>query len=245
VPRRPLPINGAMRFADLALVQGGATTRATLRRWEAAPWRTVRLWVAGSFATACLLLVCVWVLAQRATPDLFTPVAVPGVTSPPDLGHVGFLLMRNSLVLALHALSCLAGFIARSELPAEAERYKGWVRWIHDRAGMLAIAFVTAATLFSLVTQALVLAQGASTISAQLGVSSAVLLLSVLPHALPELTAVFLPLAAWILMSRRGRWDEMLAATLVTTAIAVPVIVAAAFVETYVWPHLLTALLPG
>ena len=66
-----------------------------------------------------------------------------------------------------------------------------------------------------------------------------------LPHALPELTAVFLPLAAWILLSRQGRWDEMLAATLVTTAIAFPVVVLAAVVETYVSPHLLVALLPG
>jgi len=148
-------------------------------------------------------------------------------------------------VLALHALSCLAGYIARSEMPVEAARYRGWVRALHDRAGMLAIAFVSAATLVSLATQALVLAQGASSISAQVGISPGLLLLTVLPHALPELTAVFLPLAAWILLSRQGRWDEMLAATLVTTAIAFPVIVVAAVVETYVSPHLLVALLLG
>ena len=233
-----------MRLNDLALVQGSAATRATLRRWEAAPWPVLRGWVAGSLAVALALLASVWVLARGMTPDT-TPVAVIGVNAQPRIGHVTFVVFRNSLVLALHSLSCLAGYLARSEMPAEASRYRGWVRALHDRAGALAIGFVSAATLFSLVTQALVLAHGASSISAQVGISPGLLLLTVLPHALPELTAVFLPLAAWILLSRRGRWDEMLAATLVTTALAFPVVVLAAVVETYVSPHLLVALLPG
>jgi hypothetical protein len=233
-----------MRLDDLALVQGAAATRATLRRWEAAPWQALRGWLAGSAAIAAALLISVWILARGFTPDL-SPLAIIGVSAQPSMEHVGFLVFRNSLVLALHSLSCLAGFIARSELPAEAKRYRGWVRAIHDHAGALAIAFVSAATLFSLATQALVLAHGASSISAQVGISPGLLLLSVLPHALPELTALFLPLAAWILLSRRGRWDEMLAATLVTTALAIPVIVLAALVETYVSPHLLVGLLPG
>ncbi len=233
-----------MRFDDLALVQGGAATRATLRRWDAAPWPVLRGWLAGSVAIAAGLLLCVWAVARAMTPDL-APLAITGVNTRPDIGHVLFLIGRNSLVLALHALSCLAGFIARSQLPAEAQRYKGWVRTLHDHAGTLAIAFVGAATAFSLVTQALVLGHGASSISAQLGVGPGLLLLSVLPHALPELIALFLPLAAWIALSRRGRWEEMLAATLVTTALAAPVIVIAAFVETYVSPHLLLAILGG
>jgi hypothetical protein len=233
-----------MRLDDLALVQGGAATRAALKKWDAAPWAALRGWLAGSLAIAVALLVSVWVIAWATTPDL-TPLSIIGVNTRPSLEHVAFLIFRNSLVLALHALSCLAGFIARSQLPAEAKRYRGWVRALHDHAGVLAIGFVTAATLFSLVTQALVLAHGASSMSAQLGISPGLLLLSVLPHALPELTALFLPLAAWILLSRKGRWDEMLAATIVTTALAVPVIVVAAFVETYVSPHVLLALLPG
>jgi Stage II sporulation protein M len=233
-----------MRLDDLALVQGGAATRATLERWDADPWPVLRGWLAGSAAIAAALLVCVLVLAGGMTPDT-APAAVIGVNATPRAGHVVFLIERNSLVLALHSLSCLAEFIARSELPAEARRYRGVVRAVHDHAGAAAIAFVSAATLFSLVTQALVLAHGASTISAQLGISPAVLLVSVLPHALPELTAVFLPLAAWLALSRRGRWEEMLAATLATTALALPVVVLAAVVETYVSPHLLVALLPG
>ena len=47
---------------------------------------------------------------------------------------------------------------------------------------------------------------------------TATLILSVLPHALPELTALFLPLAAWLIASRRGEWNQLLAATFVTVA---------------------------
>ena len=67
--------------------------------------------------------------------------------------------------------------------------------------------------------------------------SPPLLLLGLLPHALPELTALFLPLAAWTLASRRGAWEDLLAATFVTVAIAVPVLVAAAAVETWVTPR--------
>ena len=56
--------------------------------------------------------------------------------------------------------------------------------------------------------------------------SRGVLMLTLLPHALPELVALFLPLAAWMVASRREAWNELLAATAVTTAVAAPVLVA-------------------
>src|SRR2546430_2414487 len=62
------------------------------------------------------------------------------------------------------------------------------------------------------------------------------------PHAFPELVALFLPLAAWIIASRRDQWNQLLAATFVTAGIAIPVLVASSVVEVYVTPHLLRAL---
>ena len=72
--------------------------------------------------------------------------------------------------------------------------------------------------------------------------SPATLLLGVLPHAIPELVALFLPLAAWIIASRRGEWEQLLAATFVTVAIAIPILITSALVEVYVSPHLFSAL---
>jgi uncharacterized membrane protein SpoIIM required for sporulation len=71
------------------------------------------------------------------------------------------------------------------------------------------------------------------------------LILGLLPHALPELTALFLPLAAWVIASRRRRWEELLAATAVTVVLAVPVLIIAAFVELYLSPRLIVALAGG
>jgi uncharacterized membrane protein SpoIIM required for sporulation len=102
--------------------------------------------------------------------------------------------------------------------------------------------FVVGATTFSLSAQAYLIGHSLAGVSGFLNVPPGLVLLGVLPHAIPELIALFLPLAAWIIASRRGEWEQLLAATFVTVAIAVPVLVAAAFVEVYVSPHLFSAL---
>src|SRR5215207_10372025 len=102
--------------------------------------------------------------------------------------------------------------------------------------------FVVCATLFSLATQAFVIGGGTASIAGQIGTSPGMLLLALLPHALPELVALFLPLAAWMIASRRGDWHELLAATVVTVGVAIPVLLAAAAVEGWVSPNLLLAL---
>jgi hypothetical protein len=230
-----------MKAEELALVQGWDDTRTALRRWNAARLRILVPWAAGSAAVAVLLLIATWMAARTMAPDP-SGLAYPGVTRRATLGDFGFVVFRNSLVLALHALACVAGFMAGSSLPRVAAGYRGVIRWIHDKAGPLAIAVVSFATLFSLLTQADALGHGAATLSAQLHVSPGLLLLALLPHAVPELFALFLPLAAWTIASRRGAWHELLAATFVTTGIAVPILVLAAAVETWVTPHLLLAL---
>ena len=225
-----------MNSEQLALVRGWADTRATLRAWNARPLPVVGAWAAASLGVAVLLLGATWVVALLSVPDPFT-FAHRNTGGWHDFG---FILYRNGLVLALHALACVAGFIAGSSLPVVAEGYHGFWRRVHDHAGRAAMAFVAAATLFSLGTQAYALGMTASSVADANGVSPALLLVSLLPHAVPELTALFLPLAAWLLASRRGAWDELLAATFVTTAIAIPVIIASAAVEIWVSPEVLS-----
>ena len=227
-----------MDVNELALVHGMRDTRATLVRWNSAPWSAVRPWLIGAAAIAAGLLAAVVAIGSIATPDA-TPILLPGLTAPAGLGDVGHVLYRNSLVLALHAMACVAGFIAGSSVPLAAERHSGFTRKLHDRAGPLAIGFVVCATTFSLATQAYVLGNAASTLAAQGHVAVPLLVAGILPHAVPELIALFLPLAAWIIASRRDEWHELLAATFVTVAIAAPVLVVAAFTEVYVSPHLI------
>ena len=231
-----------MNVADLTLVRGMDDTRAALARWSRQPGPIVRAWVARSFAVAVGLLIAVYVIARLSVPDP-TPLLLPGITTPPTSADLGPILFRNSLVLALHAFACVAGFIAGSSMPLEAERRSGISKAAHDWAGTLAIWFVVLATVFSLSTQAFTLGMGTSSVAAQLGTSPGVLLVGLLPHAIPELTALFLPLAAWLVASRRGEWNELLAATFATVLIAAPVVVAAAFVETYFRPRLIQVLI--
>jgi hypothetical protein len=226
---------------DLVLVQGMKDTRRTLAGWQRDPLVVVGTWLGWSFLTAVGLLLSVYVISVQVHPEV-SPLGIPGLHRAATGMDVLHVLYRNGLVLALHAMACVAGFMAGSSLPLSAEQRTGVSRWVHAKAGPLAIGFVVCATGFSLVTQAYVLGGGAATLSWQLGLDPAVLLAAVSVHALPELVALFLPLAAWMVASRRGEWHELLAATVVTVAIAVPVLVVSAMVEVYLTPRLLSML---
>ncbi|HYP47855.1 MAG TPA: hypothetical protein VEQ61_04380 [Thermoleophilaceae bacterium] len=230
-----------MRADDLVLVQGMEHTRLTLARWNRTPVPVLLPWLRLSVGIAVGLLLAINCVARLAPPDP-TRYAIAGYSSPAGAADYLGLVYRNSLVLALHALACVAGFIAGSSLPLAASKRSGASRWVHERAGPLAIAFVLCATAFSLCTQAYALGLGAGNIAGQLGVSPAKLLLALTPHALPELTALFLPLAAWMIERRRGDWHELLAATLVTVCVAVPVLLATAAVELWFTPRILEAI---
>lgn len=225
------------------LSHGMQDTRAALEVWNEHPWAVLRGWLALSLAITFALLGAVWVVAGMLTPDI-TPIHMPGLTEPTDAGDLLPILWRNSLVLALHATACVAGFIAGASMPIAAAQRTGFSRWIHVKTAEFAILFVAAVTLFSLGTQALYLGFQGATIAYQLDISHATLILSVLPHAIPELAALFLPLAAWLIASRRGEWNQLLAATFITVLLAIPVLVVSATTEVYLWPHILEALSP-
>jgi hypothetical protein len=230
-----------MDTSAYAFAHGVRHTRATLHAWQRMPGRVVGRWVLGSATAAIGLLLAVWAIAgmdgsYQQILRLQPPFAVG------DLGDVVHVLASNMLVLALHAMACVAGFIAGSALPMQVEGRSGLSRWVHEHGGRLAIMFVVGATTFSLSAQAYLIGHTLAGVSNFLRVSPGLLLLGLFAHALPELIALFLPLAAWIIASRRGEWEQLLAATFVTVAIAVPVLVIAAFIEVYVSPHIFSAL---
>jgi hypothetical protein len=129
----------------------------------------VRTWFLCSAAVALVLLAAVWAIARSSAAHGGLVLDQPpfAVGGP---GDVLAVLGHNLLVLALHAMACLAGFIAGSSLPLQAERRTGWSR-----------------------------------------------------------------------AARRGAWDELLAATFVTVAIAAPILLLAAVWEVYAAPHVVWA----
>ena len=197
--------------------------------------------MAISFAVSVALLSAVWLVATLTPADV-TVLVMPGLQVPADAGDYLYVLTRNSLVLALHAMACVAGFMAGSSIPLSATKRSGFDRWVHEQAGKFAIVFVVCATTFSLVTQAYVIGSDAATISRSSASRPARSCWGSCRTRIPELTALFLPLAAWLIASRRDRWEELLAATVVTVAVAVPVILCSAAVELWVSPELIQSL---
>src|ERR1019366_875687 len=101
-----------------AFAHGVRHTRATLASWQRAPGAILARWMAGALLAALGLLAAVWVVAKLDTGyqqvlTLQPPFAVGG------LGDVAHVLASNLLVLALHAMACVAGFIAGSSLPLQ------------------------------------------------------------------------------------------------------------------------------
>ena len=232
-----------MAANDYVLAQGLRDTRGTFETWRSGRWSVLGGWAALSLAIACALLGATWFVASLSKPDI-SPITLPGITRPVNFVDYLRILLRNGTVLAFHATACVAGFIAGASMPIAAQSRTGFSRWVHVKSGEFAILFVIGVTLFSLSIQAWILGFQASTIAYQLHISDAQLILSVLPQALIELTALFLPLAAWILASRRGEWNQLLAATFVTVAIAVPMVLLAGLIELFLWPQILVSISP-
>lgn len=224
-------------------VQGMRRTRSILEGWGENPWPVLRSWVLGAVLIALGLLAAVTVAASVMTPDFgFHYGPTTGKGPSPQL--VVEVLGRNCLVLAFHAVACIAGFIAGATLPLSAARRSGISKFIHEKARPIAFAWVIAATCLSISIQTVALGLIGSTIAWDEHISVPVLMLTALPHALLELTAVFLPLAAWTIASRKGEWDQLLAATMVTVAVAIPMLIVAATWEVYVWPSILSSASP-
>jgi hypothetical protein len=232
-----------MDSKELALVHGMERTRTALERWRRDPGPVLGSWFLGAAAISLVLLASVWAVAAAVRPDIGIDY-FPGTPHGLELEEMAEILARNSLVLALHAFACVAGFIAGSSLPLGMEKRRGLSRWVHERARPIAFAWVVGVTCFSLLTQAFTLGVVTSTVSFDLELTPGELLLTALPHALVELTAVFLPLAAWTIASRRGEWDQLLAATAVTVVVAIPMLVVSAAWEVHVWPEILRAVSP-
>ena len=103
---------------------GMRDTRETFELWHGRPWAFFGPWLALSLAIALTLLAAVWFVSGLLTPDL-TPIHLPGYTEASEPGDLLPILWRNSLVLALHATACVAGFIAGASLPIAAAQRSG------------------------------------------------------------------------------------------------------------------------
>jgi Stage II sporulation protein M len=190
-------------------------------------------------AVAVVLLTGVALIATHVPGSYVSGIDSGLFTRRHSFGDVLYVFRRNLLVLGIHLCACWIGaIIGRSREPAPA-------RWgpiaVLDRPvpswmGRAALFYALLVTLLSVVVQAIALGRQLADLSLAAHISSTHLLVLVLPHAVPELVAVFLPLGLFLLEAQRGRLDRLGAWSLQAAAVALPVLLCAAVVETYVTP---------
>lgn len=205
-----------------------------------AGWAEVGRWSAIAAVVATILLSSVALLA-----GLLPGNAAIGATSALLVRHQTFgdalsVLRRNLLVLGIHLCACWIGaIVGRPPQPAPA-RWAGWARTLNRPVpswmGRMALVYALGVTFLSVSVQALALGRQLADLTQATGVSAPHLLVLVLPHAVPELMAVFLPLGLFLREARRGRLDRLGPWSLQAAAIALPVLLCAALIETYVTP---------
>ena len=200
-------------------------TRAALRRWAQAPASTVLPWVAGSFLIGALLLAGALVVAKLSVPgaDPYTPVFADPSAGVADALRI---FARNTLVLAMYSLVCVAIYLATRPAPLSASR-------LQERAGPIAVLAIAGLAAYSLLSQVWTLGHQLAGAAHTLGYTDAGLLVRLCVHAAPEVTALFLPLAACIRLMRGAREDDLAAAGLACFCLALPVVAMCACIETF------------
>lgn len=204
-----------------------------------AGWGEVARWAAVAAAVAVVLLGSVAVIAGHVTGAGWTGAESGLLVRHHDLGDVLSVLRRNLLVLGIHLCACWIGaIIGRPHRPAPSSwgRIGALHRPVPVWVGRAALFYALLVTLLSVAVQAIGLGRQLADVAAATQIGSTHLLVLVLPHAVPELLAVFLPLGLFLLEARRGRLDRLGAWSLQAAAIALPVLVCAALIETYVTP---------
>src|SRR3954451_12489362 len=185
-----------------------AWTRALFAVWSDRPLPVLAPWVLGSLLIGLALLAGAVLVADAAGPSgSYMPVfADPGA----DAADVVRIAMRNGVVLALQALVCVAVFICTRP----GERGRGW-----------ALTAVAALSAYSLLSQVWRLGHDLASAAQTPALEPIDLATRLSVHAVPELTALYLPLAACLSLLRRGRADALAAAAALATVVAAPVVV--------------------
>jgi hypothetical protein len=231
IPAAPGPTTAEHLSAARVAARAAAIddTRTALRGWVRRPSQLLP-WFGLSAIITAILLLAVYVVSVVATPEATTGKLIAADPSA-RLSDVVFVVRHNLVVLLLHLMVCFATYLVRRSLPLQAEALPGFQGWIHRHASAPALLVVVALTVSSILLQALSLGHALADLAAQSPLTQAGILVRLLPHALPELLVVFLPLAAALWLEREGRTHDLLAAVVACAVVAMPVILVSAVIE--------------
>lgn len=205
-----------------------------------AGWREIGRWVGVAAGVAAILLGSVALLSAHDAGNALIG-SESGLLAPRhDSSDLLYVFRRNLLVLGIHLCACWIGAIVgrpHQPTPARWGRVVGTLnRPVPAWMAKAALYYALLVTLTSVGVQAIALSRLLADLSVAARLSRLHLLVLVLPHAVPELIAVFLPLGLFLLEARRGRLDRLGLWSLQAAVIALPVLLCAAAIETYVTP---------
>jgi hypothetical protein len=204
-----------------------------------ASWGEIGRWAAVAAAVAAALLGGVALVAVHTRGTYADGIDSGLLIRHHGIGDALYVFRRNLLVLGIHLCACWIGAIlGRPYRPAPESmgRLGRLHRPVPDWMGRVALLWALLVTLLSVGVQALALGRLLADISLAADIPRLQLLVLVLPHAVPELLAVFLPLGLFLLEAHRGRLERLGLWSLQAAAIALPVLLCAAAIETYVTP---------
>jgi len=214
----------------------GHGLRATDHKANTAVPPGVRL-LAAAVAAAGAMLIAVLAIAMLSGEYRRVPASGPPFV-PGDIADVARIFGRNLLVLALFVM----GNVAVSGIQRWRAANETAVATAGKTVGRLALAAVIGLLLLATCRQAYALGHALAGFAGYFYVSVWRVWLAVLPHALLELSGIFLPVAVWLFARREGRERELLALTLSAMVVAVPLLAAAALTEAFVSPKVFRAL---
>jgi len=207
-----------------------------------APRQDVYQWLTVSFLISSIMLVAVTGLAQFASPTDYT-FSSNLLNRNGTLDIAWTIFTPYLLVLAIHLAACTIGIIVGDSNEVQ-EKPKRKSRYLIDRKlpdwmARGALLYGLGATLTSVAIQTLFLSRLLASLSASINVSPWKLSLLVLPHALLELTGLFLPLALFLIQAQRQDLRSLRAYTIQVAVIAIPMVFAAALIEAFLTPQLI------
>lgn len=217
----------------------------TLRPW--ASKKQLVIWIGFSVVIALSLLFLTWIfsLLYEGNP-LFGEYNILSGVHPNNKEDIAYVLKRNFLVLGIHFGACLIAIIIGRNVyekekrlednPDKTFHWNDLPQWVIS--GSLIYAWVV--TLSSIIFQAEASGEIVSHLAAFYDTNTAYLLLFMMTHALIELTAIFLPLALFLKEARVNNLHKMGKWSLQVLLVAIPILLAASFIEVYITPDVLS-----
>lgn len=217
---------------------------------RAMPWRR---WFTVAALIAVGMIVAITVMATFVAGDPFNQTTIAHQSGFDDWWYI---LRHNLLVLAIHFCACLVGALVAvkpHELDDEWVNAPGKWTWarktaagmnreLPQRLQQLCLAYAAGVTMCSILLQTLTLGYSAAATAPSLGLQPWQLMIALLPHAFIELTAVFLPLAAFLYRAKTGKLIHLGYEAWVSALVALPLLLIAATIEILVAPVIIQAM---